>query len=132
MEEKVRKIAEREPVHVLTGPLYERTMPQRPNADEPHRIPSGYWKVVAVDKGQDAQGNPDVKMTGFIFDQETPKSANIMDHVVSVDEIERRSRYDLFKELPDSVENRLEGQIHQAWNQRHFGENSGSLLNWIA
>ena len=31
----------------MTGPLYERPMPQLPNANEVHIVPSGYWKIIA-------------------------------------------------------------------------------------
>jgi len=55
------KIEDKEPdlaragdiVYVMTGPLYERNMPGLPNADEPHLVPSGYWKIVAVQPSDD-------------------------------------------------------------------------------
>ena len=39
-------------VYVLTGPLFERVMPAMPRADERHRVPSAYWKVIATADGQ--------------------------------------------------------------------------------
>lgn len=35
-------------VHVVTGPLHERETRPLPGADEPHRVPSGYWKLVVL------------------------------------------------------------------------------------
>jgi endonuclease G len=37
------------PVYVLTGPAYGAHFAALPEADEPHRVPSAYWKVVAAD-----------------------------------------------------------------------------------
>lgn len=46
LEEHVRDLARQGyQVYVMTGPLYERPMPTLPGADEPHRVPSGYWKI---------------------------------------------------------------------------------------
>lgn len=76
--------------YILTGPLYERAMPELPGADEPHRIPSGYWKVILV---QDMDGS--LRADAFIFDQETPRDADYCGHVVSVAEVEVRSGLDV-------------------------------------
>ena len=54
----------------MTGPLYERSMPGLPGADEAHMIPSGYWKIVAVPDGTN------IKADAFVLDQETPRTAN--------------------------------------------------------
>lgn len=72
------------PVYVLTGPLYEREMPSLPEADETHRVPSGYWKVIISSDGASA--------SGFIFDQVTPRDARYCDYAVSIAEIEHRAR----------------------------------------
>ncbi|MEP3115304.1 DNA/RNA non-specific endonuclease [Nisaea sp.] len=74
-------------VHVITGPLYEREMQPLPKADEPHRLPSGYWKIISLPlAGVTA-------VAGFVFDQETPRKADFCDtaYAVSVSEIARRS-----------------------------------------
>lgn len=75
-------------VYVLTGPLYERDMPALPGADEPHALPSGYWKVI-VSADQSAA-------TAFILDQLTPRGAAYCDYRVPIDEVEARSRLQLF------------------------------------
>lgn len=58
LEAAVRRLAKasgNRSVYVLTGPLYERSMPQLPHADETHLIPSGYWKIIATEDGDTQQ-----------------------------------------------------------------------------
>jgi len=57
-------------VHVATGPLYEKQMPQLPHADETHLVPSGYWKLVAV------RGAGGIEAMGFIMGQNLARNAN--------------------------------------------------------
>jgi endonuclease G len=70
-------------VYVLTGPLFERLMPPLPGADERHRVPSGYWKVVMTADG---------RMSAFLFDQDTPRGADYCAMRRSFDEVELRAR----------------------------------------
>lgn len=74
-------------VYVYTGPLFERLMRPLPQADEMHRVPSGYWKVIAT---------PDRRVSAFIFDQNTPRRANHCDSRVTLVEVQLRSRLRLF------------------------------------
>lgn len=74
-------------VHVLTGPLFERLMQPMPGADERHRVPSGYWKVVTTSDG---------RMTAFVFDQATPRDADHCAMRRTLDEVELRARLRLF------------------------------------
>lgn len=80
-------------LYVLTGPLYERMMPSMPmpNSHERHRLPSAYWKVLAT---------PDGRMAAFIFDQETPRSADYCAMRTSLEEVEIRADLELFPRLP--------------------------------
>ena len=89
LEARETRFAQKEKVavHVLTGPLFERLMRPMPGADERHRVPSGYWKVVATLDG---------RMTAFIFDQDTPRAANYCGMRRSLDEVELRARLRLF------------------------------------
>lgn len=70
-------------VYVLTGPLFERLMRPMPAADERHRVPSGYWKLVMTVDG---------RLSGFIFDQATPRDADYCAMRRGLDEIEPRAR----------------------------------------
>ena len=94
-------------VFVMTGTLYERVMPSLPGANENHRIPSGYWKVVSV--VEDSR----VEVAGFVFDQNTMSDADFCDHLVPVREIEDRAELDFFHGIPrggqDTIETRPSG-----------------------
>lgn len=81
---------------VVTGPLYEQgeEMMQLPGADEPHVVPTGYFKVVALNDG---------RMTAFIFDQDVPRSFAYCDARVTVEDVERRTGLDLFPAAPASA-----------------------------
>lgn len=92
-------------VHVLTGPLYEREMPGMPKADEAHRVPSGYWKVVAVESGGKS------KVSSFIFDQATPKAADHCGMRESIEEIERRAVLKLFPRLAQRNFGKLDAEL---------------------
>lgn len=105
LEGAVRQLAvhsDVQAVAVMTGPLYERPMPPLPGADEPHRVPSGYWKIVSVVMGEN------IAVAGFILDQDTPRGANFCRFAVTVDEIERRSALNFFHELDPEMEKKVE------------------------
>jgi len=80
----------RRPVYVLTGPLYEAPRAPLPAADEPHRVPSAYWKVVVTDDG---------RLSAFIMGQDLPRTAAYCDQRATLDEVERRSGLRLFPRL---------------------------------
>ncbi|QGZ94908.1 DNA/RNA non-specific endonuclease [Terricaulis silvestris] len=88
LEDAERNLARREhvPVFVITGPLYERPMPALPRADEPHRVPSGYWKIVATADG---------RALGFIFENRR-ETGRYCAFQRDISEIERRSGLNLF------------------------------------
>lgn len=106
LENRVKGIVNQcDVVYVMTGTLYEREMPQLPKADEPHVIPSGYWKIVALNVGNEPS---DLLVSAFIYDQDTPRGVSIKSGQVSVDEVEARSGLDFFSQLPDEIENSIE------------------------
>jgi endonuclease G len=110
LEEWIRKLTRYQgEVWVYTGPLYEREMPPLPHADEPHKVPSGYWKIVAIPQGKS------LKLAAFIFDQETPREASVLDHVVTVREVEDRSGLSFFRLLPQETQDRIETKKEQNW-----------------
>ena len=47
-------------LYVITGPLFDKSMPVLPKADETHQVPSGYFKLIYNMKGEAA---------GFIMQQ---------------------------------------------------------------
>lgn len=108
LETKERELAQsagNPAVYVLTGPLYEREMEGMAKTNEPHRVPSGYWKVVAIESGAT------MKLTGFIFDQMTPKSADHCTKRETIEEIERRATLRLFPRLKQRNFQKLDAQL---------------------
>jgi endonuclease G len=78
-------------IYAFTGPLYERSMPPLPKANEPHRVPSGYWKIIAVPKA----GGFDVM--GFILDQDTARGEDFCEHEATPGSIETRAHLTFFQ-----------------------------------
>ncbi len=57
-----------------------------------------------------------VRGAAFLFPQETPAEAALDDHLVSIDEIERRTGLDFLTELPDPAETALEARrLERVW-----------------
>jgi endonuclease G, mitochondrial len=86
-------------VHVATGPLYERNMPKLPHANEPHIIPSGYWKVVAI-------GAPNgLEAVGFVMDQKLERGAGYCaaEQRIAIPALERRAGLRFFPNLERHV-----------------------------
>lgn len=92
LEAAVRNLANAtgQDVFVMTGPLYEWLMLKLPATDKDHRVPSSYWKIVAIQDGTN------VKAAGFYFYQTTPRGANYCDHMKTVDFIEAKSGLNVF------------------------------------
>ncbi|MFZ3072287.1 MAG: DNA/RNA non-specific endonuclease, partial [Thermodesulfobacteriota bacterium] len=67
-------------IYVMTGPLYERDMPQLPNADEPYKTPSGYWKIILTKTGVAFDS---IMAASFIFDQDTKRKEKVLDHLTT-------------------------------------------------
>ena len=79
-------------VFVLTGPLFERLMRPMPAAPPVHRVPSGYWKIIALADG---------RVSAFVMDQNTPRRADFCASRTTVAEIQLRSRLFIFPMLGD-------------------------------
>jgi endonuclease G len=86
-----RRVREFQEVWVLTGPLFESAMPDLVNADEPHTVPSGYWKIVYI-----RQGNG-IRAGAFIMEQAI--SGSLADQITTIEDIESRSGLTFFSEL---------------------------------
>jgi endonuclease G len=110
LEMAVRDLALRREVravHVLTGPLYERIMPELPGADEAHRVPSGYFKIVALPAKAGAS------VAAVVVEQTTDGDDSHCAHLVTVREVEQRTGWNFFPELGESVSRELEEQPGQ-------------------
>jgi endonuclease G len=120
LEGSVRDLVKRyQVVWVMTGTLYEQDMPKLPEADEHHKVPSGFWQIVIV---QPEKKLDSILVAGFIFEQNTSRNAKLVDHLKSIEEIENRSKLDFLRLLPDDVEANLQRAVNQAWVIKEFSE----------
>lgn len=117
LEEKERDLAKVDNViYVMTGPLYEKSMPVLPGADEPHKIPSGYWKIIVLP----SKNANSLKVAAFIFSQDTPRNDKVIDYISTINEIEKRSGLDFLRELPDNIEEKIENSNNEEWVKGKF------------
>lgn len=83
---------------------------------EPHKIPSGYWKIIVI---PGKSGNS-LEVAAFIFNQDTPKNDKVIDHISTINDIERRSGLDFLRELPDGIEEKIESGNNEEWVKENF------------
>ena len=93
-------------IFVVTGPLYEKNMSQLPEADEPHLVPSGYWKIIFHEKP-----NKQIYTAAFIFDQYTSRDYPFEKGYTTIDEVERRTNLDFLWLLDTEKEGIIEQKI---------------------
>ena len=84
-------------VYVMTGPVFEHALWGLPYADEPHVVPSGFWKIVSLKAGDGA------RVAAFMFDQSTSADADYCNHQVSVEDISKKITLSFFHNLRGSV-----------------------------
>ena len=98
-----RRVTEFQEVWVLTGPLFEIAMPDLINADEPHTVPSGYWKIVYIEQGNS------IRAGAFIMQQAI--SGTLADQITTIDNVETRSGLTFFPELagPGNLKSTADG-----------------------
>jgi endonuclease G len=74
----------RNSLFVITGTLYFESEVPLPHADESHRIPSAYFKII-----YDLKGNA----ASFLFDQDLPRNTNHCDQKISNKELNVKIPY---------------------------------------
>lgn len=93
LENAVRNaVSYRKSLYVITGTLYNSDMGQLPNADETHKIPSAYFKIVYDKKGA-AQA--------FLMEQTTSRDTHYCNKSVSLASLNNKVSFKLPK-LEDS------------------------------
>ena len=98
LEQKVRYWAERyEGVYVVTGGVLDEGL--KTIGIEDVAVPEYFYKVILTKDKKN--------MIGFLVPHKDSKEA-LYNFVVPVDEIEKRTKIDFFKDLPDDLEDRLE------------------------
>ena len=87
LEEAVRRAATYEKsLFVITGPLFHSQMPLLPDADESHKVPSGYFKVV-----YDLAGNS----ANFVMQQSAKRQDNFCTKKSSLQQMSRLINFQL-------------------------------------
>ena len=111
LEQKVRYWAEKyDGVFVVTGGVLTDNL--NTIGDERVSVPNEFYKIVV-----DASTEPP-KSIAFLMPNEA-SSNSIFDYVVSIDEIEARTKIDFFYQLYDGLEEHLESAVDiKAWGQR--------------
>jgi len=89
LEDAVRRAATYEKsLFVITGPLFNQQMPLLPDADEPHEVPAGYFKVV-----YDLAGNS----ANFIMQQDAKRQDDFCAKTSSLQEMSTLINFQLPK-----------------------------------
>jgi len=116
-------------VYVIVGPLYEKKMAPLPNADEPHRVPSGFWMIVAAPTGVNIEydsgtGNYSngTQAVGFIVSQVPGLYNSIRDFIVPIQEIEARAAIQVFPNMDEVEAARVKGSVSWYWIDDTFLE----------
>ncbi len=75
LEDAIRDAAAHNPaleIYVITGSAYDGSFDGLPRADEPHRIPSAFWKLVAAPT-VDESGRTRIEALAFLLGQDTAR-----------------------------------------------------------
>lgn len=88
-------------VTIVCGPLFEAESPRQIGRNKV-MVPTAFFKVVYRDE-------PQPHALGFVF-QNNGQQQPWRQQVCTVDEVERRTGFNFFFQLPDSTENRMEAE----------------------
>jgi endonuclease G len=105
LESKVRKLAKQSNidfVYVMSGPLYQREMPSLPGTSKKHKIPSGYWKIIAI------RHQNRLMTASFIMDQESGRHDDECQKTTTIRIIEQRTKLNFFHGLPQQQQDTFE------------------------
>ncbi len=101
--------ATRDPLYVITGPVYERYIGELPQCKKSHVIPSGYWKIVTTNT------KSGIKIAAFFFNQDIKRGSPISNHLTTVDSLEIRTKLDFFPKMPTAIQDSLEAIYEAGW-----------------
>tara|TARA_R110001583_G_scaffold1612_7_gene12723 strand:- start:2528 stop:3268 length:741 start_codon:yes stop_codon:yes gene_type:complete len=86
LEDAVRNASSfRNPLFVITGPLFNQEMPRLPQADESHTVPSGYFKIIYDNSGASA----------FVMQQNSERKDDYCMKNISITDIQELVGYKL-------------------------------------
>lgn len=112
LEQDIREWAVRYcALHVSTGPSLET----KTRIGQSIRVPAACWKAIL-------RTDPDTCAIAFMMPNNEKVEGSIEDYVMTVDELESLIQIDLFPQLPDSVEKRIESALaSDAWEMSSGG-----------
>ncbi len=107
---------------VMAGPLFASSPPRLPSGIA---IPEASWRIWVRQIGGPADpALGDWQVLAFIVPQEANGFEDLRQFLVSVDQVEQRSGFDLLHRLPDVIENAIEAsvdpehwQLGEAWTR---------------
>ncbi|MDD6364840.1 MAG: DNA/RNA non-specific endonuclease, partial [Bacteroidales bacterium] len=104
-------------LYIATGPCYQTVggnetvtyLTASSSTTTPSKVPlpNYYWKAVLKVKRQGSTIT-DASAIGFWFEHKAYSGSSYTNYVVSIDEIEAKIGFDLFANLPDSIETKVE------------------------
>lgn len=107
-------------LYVVTGPSFQKVgetkevtwiLPQdETNTTKTCPVPNYYWKAILKVKRDSEGAVTSACAIGFWFEHKQYTGDSYSNYAVSVDEIEAWTGFDLFVNLPDSIENEAEAQ----------------------
>ena len=97
-------------IYVITGPYYNQESNKIETIIEPHKLPAGYWKIIAI-----PQKNKYFIALSFIFGQTTKRNDIYTNHVTTINNIEKITGLNFFSELEDKLEENLENTKSFDW-----------------
>ena len=108
LEKKIRYWLKKDKqLYIVTGPVFGSS--KKTIGSEYVTVPTHFFKIILK------YGNGEPKMMGFLIPHNT-NSRQLKQFVTPVNEIERLSGFDFFKELPDDIENSLEQVKSKSWS----------------
>ncbi|WP_459934449.1 DNA/RNA non-specific endonuclease [Fundidesulfovibrio butyratiphilus] len=114
LEDAEKQFAQAGEVFVMTGTTYENEQPPLPRTTTPHKVPSGYWKIIVT-------GYPtNTRAIAFFFPQETPRRGLSREDAVTIRAIEGKTGLNFFKGLAPNMEEQLETAIDGDMRERVF------------
>ncbi|HRP02166.1 MAG TPA: DNA/RNA non-specific endonuclease [Candidatus Kapabacteria bacterium] len=103
-------------IYVMTGPIYNSIQQALlPSADESHKVPSDYWKIIII-----PLDNVNFKVFAFLFSQNTPRKSPIAEHLVTIKEVEKKSKLSFFSELDSKIKKNIDNYIDKKWFLENF------------
>jgi len=91
-----------EEVWVVTGPIYDDEIQRLATGVE---IADAFFKIVI----DEVDGDP--RAQAFVISQSRRSGSNLVNYITSIDEVEKVTGLDIFGELPDDIEDKIEAKV---------------------